>query len=263
MEQQQQELTPVAAPQQQDIAVASDTGSADMTSGLIRAAIDKDLDADKLEKLLRLYTEEAERRAKIAYAQAMNAAQSEMEPVRRDARNESTRSRFVRLETMHRKAYPIFTGHGFSLSHDEADSPVEGMTRYLCICRHVQGHSETYHVDLPLDDQGIHGKRNKTAVHAKVSSGSYARRVLEARIFNIAFCDDDDDGNAAGGRKPEPTITPKQVSALVELLDEADKPHSQALEYAGVEEMEDIPVGAYNKLASRLRGLIKQQGGRP
>ena len=211
-------------------------------------------DVDKLERIMAMWERDQDRRAKQEYFAAMNRAQAGIRPVVRDAQNPQTRSNYTRLETMHKAIAPVYTVHGFSVSHDEADGAQEKATRYVALCRHIGGHSESFHIDLALDDAGIQGSKNKTAVHAKASSSSYARRLLEARIFNVVFGGDDDDGNAASGPK---IVTDEQEATLRDLLDESGSDLAGFLRWAGVATLAAFPADKYSEAARILKARIK------
>jgi len=221
---------------------------------LLRIAVESNADVDKLERLMALQERWEATQARKAYYKAMRDTQEEIQPVVRDANNQQTRSNYTRLETMHKAISPIYTKHGFSVSHDEADSPHEGMTRYVALCRHIDGHSETTHIDLPLDDVGMQGKPNKTKVHAKASSSSYARRILEARIFNVVFGGDDDDGNAAGAA----VIDDKQMSTLLDWIDSTGTPIESILNWGKVKSLELFPAKMYDEAIRTLQAKAKK-----
>jgi hypothetical protein len=128
----------------------------------------------------------------------------------RDAENEQTKSRYVKLETITHRAKEIYTGHGFSLSFSEAESSIEKFKRIVCLVRHVEGHSESHWIDLPLD--GFSAKGNPIGamnpVQAAISTGSYGQRVLTCRVFNITIADTDLDGQS-----PNPPADPAAPKA--------------------------------------------------
>jgi len=217
-------------------------------TSLMHLAVDRGLDADQLEKIMAVWERDQANVARNQFYASMCKVQEDIRPVVRDANNHQTRSMYARLETVHKAISPIYTARGFSVSHDEDDSPQEGMTRYVAIVRHRDGHMETFHLDLPLDDAGIKGSVNKTGVHAKASSSSYARRILETRIFNVVFDNEDDDGNAAGDR----TISADDVKIIsLALKDCPPGTDFKVLKFAGVDTVPDIP-------AKKLFAILKK-----
>ncbi len=176
---------------------------------LIQMAIDKNLDVDKLERLLDMQKSYQADVALKAYADAMNLCQEEMPIVVRDKQNSATNSLYARLETVAMAMRPVYTKHGFSLDFTEADSPLEGHRRVVCEVTHVGGHKKQFHLDSKIDDVGVKGTANKTAIQGLGSMVSYLRRYLTLMIFNVVVSDEDNDGNSH-----EPTLTEEQMVIL-------------------------------------------------
>ncbi|WP_417618786.1 ERF family protein [Oceanisphaera sp.] len=180
-----------------------------------RAAMNPDVDIDKMERLLQMQERILNRNAEQEFNQAMARAQTDMRPVVRDAANEQTRSRYARLETIDRQVRPVYTNCGFSLSFGTDDCPIESHIRITCDVSHTGGHTKNYKVDMPLDMTGMKGNQNKTATHAHGSTMSYGRRYLTLLIFNIAMAHEDDDGQAAIEHR---SVTPFQMGQISQVL---------------------------------------------
>ena len=174
-------------------------------ASLIALAIDKGSDIDKLERLFDLEQRYNADKAKMAYAAAMAALQSELDPVKRDKENGQTSSMYASLEAVIKQLQPLKAKHGFSVSFNTEDGPESSISGVASLM-HIGGHSETFRLRLPLDAVGIKGNRNKTEIHATSSAVSYLRRYLEAMIFNVVFTDEDDDGQDAGIHEIEAVI---------------------------------------------------------
>jgi ERF superfamily len=166
-----------------------------------RATRDQTVDVEKMERLLVMAERLQAKRAESEYDQAMNAAQSEMQPVARDSDNPQTRSRYVSYGALDRAVRPIYTAHGFSLSFG---TRATGPDRVVVTCRvsHRAGHTERVEIDMPADGKGAKGGDVQTKTHATGSAVSYGMRYLLKMIFNIAVGEYDDDGNAAAGKRP-------------------------------------------------------------
>lgn len=168
---------------------------ADPMLGMIeRAARDPQVDIDKLERLLAIHREMQSEAKKTAYNAAMARVQARLKPVYRDAVNKQTQSTYARLETISDAITPVITEEGFSLSYDTADCPREGHIRIVCHVMHRDGHSELKHFDLALDDVGLKGNPNKTAIQASGSTISYGRRYLKCMVFDVVLTNEDNDG---------------------------------------------------------------------
>jgi hypothetical protein len=167
-----------------------------------RLARDKSVDIERLDRLLAMRERENARMAEQAWKAAMSAAQAEMEPVRADATNEQTRSRYASHAALDGAIRPIYTGHGLALTFDSGDAPLPDHVRIICDVSHSpDGHSRRYHLDMPVDGKGARGGDVMTKTHAMGSGITYGKRYLLGMIFNLAVTKDDD-GNAAGGKLP-------------------------------------------------------------
>lgn len=178
------------------------------TAGLLsiieKFATDPSIDPLKLEKMLDMQERIFNKNAELAFNSAMTDVQAALKPVFRNKHNDQTRSNFADFEQVWNAMNPVVTGHGFALSFGTDNSPLGGFIRIVCDCSHVQGHSRRYFVDLPIDNMGLKGNANKTALHGVGSTMSYGRRYLAMLIFNVALTNEDNDGN---GDALEPDIT--------------------------------------------------------
>lgn len=166
---------------------------------LLARAVERGMDPSQLKALVDLHEQMKAARAKEAFNLAMNAVQTEMPVIVRDAQNSHTQSSYIRLETLTHRAKPIYVAHGFSLSFSEQEAKAPNLRRHTCHIRHNEGHSEQHWIDLPVDGTGAKGgKSAMNEVQAAISTGSYAQRVLTCRVFNITIADTDLDGQ--GGR---------------------------------------------------------------
>lgn len=165
-----------------------------------RAATDPNVDIDKMERLLDMQERIFNKNAEMAFNSAMAIVQKETPRIKREADNPQTRSKYAKLESINQVLVPIYTENGFALSFGTGDTPSEGWQRITCKISHVGGHSASFFVDLPVDDEGLKGNTNKTKMHGAGSTMSYGRRYLTVLIFNITISDEDNDGNisAAG-----------------------------------------------------------------
>lgn len=184
-----------------------------------RAARDQNVDIDKMERLILMQERMHARRAELEFDNAMADAQQEMQPVRKDANNPQTRSKYASYGALDTAIRPVYTRHGFSLSFDTADGAPADCVRVVCKVAHRSGHRERPHIDIPADGKGAKGGDVMTKTHATGSAVSYGKRYLLCMIFNIAT-GNDDDGNRAGSR-PTPQTAPFAGNTLAEARREA------------------------------------------
>ena len=141
---------------------------------------------ETVERLFELQRQSRADQARIDYHRAFNAAQSELEPVRRTVLNEFTGSMYAKAEDIEAMLQPIIFSHGFSYSTSGDDEPAAtGMIPVKLLLRHVGGHEEKHRLELPLDAGGFKGSPNKTQVHATLSSYTYAGRCLLTYVWGI------------------------------------------------------------------------------
>lgn len=189
-----------------------------MMDMISQIALNPDADVEKLRAVMDMKMQMFNRGAEIEFNAAMALAQAEIEPVARTANNQQTKSKYAKLENIISQCSPVWTKHGFALSFDTGDCPLERHYRVTCEVSHRAGHSKHYHMDLPIDDAGINGTKNKTGVHGAGSTISYGKRYIACNIFNIAIKDEDNDAQHV--RQPAPqqqkqSITNQRLAAAI------------------------------------------------
>ncbi len=219
-----------------------------------RAALDPNVDIDKMERLLAMQERILDRQAEADFNAAMAAAQAEMLPVVRDAKNDQTNSKYARLEAIAKAIKPITSRHGFAPSFGTDDCPREDHYRITCDLTHAGGHSRRYHADIPLDLAGIKGNQNKTRTHAFGSTMSYGRRYLTLLMFDIAT--EDDDGNTAGAGA---TVSAEQYIRLRDLIQEVDANESAFLKYYRATSLETFPAGKFDAAMKQLEAKRQKE----
>lgn len=163
-----------------------------------RAAINPDVDIDKMERLLNMQERIVDKQAEQDWNTAMTKAQLAMPIIKPDGENTHTVSKYAKYETINKVIKPIYADNGFSLTFGQGKGD-EVNIKVTCDVAHIGGYTKQYFIDLPPDTLGIGGKRNKTDIHGTASAFSYAQRYLVKLIFNLTISGEDDDGNAAGG----------------------------------------------------------------
>ena len=168
-----------------------------------RAALNPDIDVEKMERLLAMQERIFNRNAEAAFNSGMSECQSEIRPIAADAENKQTHSFYATYAKLDKALRPIYTKHGFSISYDTADSPKPEHVRVVAYVAHSGGHTRTYRVDMPADGKGAKGGDVMTKTHASGAANSYGMRYLLKMIFNVAIGEDDTDGNGPKNEEPE------------------------------------------------------------
>jgi hypothetical protein len=166
-----------------------------------RAAFTADFDVAKLQALLDMREAEEMRRAEKAFNAALVRAQSEMSPIVADANNPQTRSRYGDLCCARPRDSPTLHRLAPSFGTEPLNEPDK--MRVVGILGQLEGFARRYQIDMPIDTKGARGGDVMTRTHATGSALTYGKRYLMIAMFNLSIADnDDDDGNAAGGRRP-------------------------------------------------------------
>ena len=157
------------------------------TGALLQMAVSKDLDVDKLEKLIELKTREEDRKCKQAFDRHFTEMQAEFEPI--DRTKDGYNCKYAPLPLMVKKYAPIISKHGFSYKWRE--TAIENGKRVTIIIS-GWGHTddETF-FDVPIVKST--GSQNEIQVMGTMSS--YGNRYTFKSGFGITEIDEDTDGN--------------------------------------------------------------------
>ena len=241
--------TAIATTQPQDVlaAVLADTDRL------------KELEIDKVERLFALAREMQADGARREFAEAFNAVQLEMEPVRKLGWNGHTKSHFARQEEVAQMLDPIILSNGFSRSMSSTDSPTDGLMRFVLLLRHNGGHEERHHLDAPNDSVGAKGAGNKTALHGMASSYTYCERHLLCKVFGVQVVSDDD-GNAAAGVGPgSEKISESQADDLETMMSDVNANQARFVKHFKVDAVRDLPVSRLKEAVALLEAKRGQR----
>ena len=188
---------------------------------ILSNAVDKGANIETIERLVALHNQMEEREAKASFDEAMNAAQKEMEPVRTNAENPQTRSRYATYKAIDKIMRPIYTRHGFSLSFNTEDTANEAVVKIVCYVARGK-YERKYQLVMPSDGKGARGGDVMTKTHATGAALTYGKRYLLCDIFNIVI-GDDKDGNVyeSSGEKIEWIQNAKDRAELKRIYQDA------------------------------------------
>ena len=219
----------------------------------------KELEIDKVERLFALAREMQADSARREFAEAFNAVQLEMAPVRKLGWNGHTKSHFARQEEVAQMLDPIILSHGFSRSMSSTDSPTDGLMRFVLLLRHNGGHEERHHLDAPNDSVGMKGSGNKTALHGMASSYTYCERHLLCKVFGVQVVSDDD-GNAAAGVGPgSELISIDQHDDLLATIHEVGADMGRFLKHFKLDSVGAMPVSRLKEAIALLEAKRGQR----
>jgi len=182
-------MNAITKPKSQDGQVVAVSETAAILSVIERAALNPDVDIDKMERLLQMQERIVARNAKAAYSAAMSDMQRDLPTISKLGVNTHTEKTYGRWEDIHAAITPVLSDHGFALTF--RTSTVDKVT-VTAVLSHREGHAEETSLTLPSD-----AGKGRNDVQAIGSSISYGKRYTACAILNINVGGEDDDGKAA------------------------------------------------------------------
>lgn len=208
---------------------------------VIQRAIDSNVDAANLERLIAMYERIEKMNAERAYNASMRDCQAELFNVVHDSKNTHNNSTFAELSTVITRLKPIWTHHGFAISFYEGEPMKKEWIRVCADVMHVGGHTKLHYIELPVDGQGSQGSRSgMNPVQGVGSSHSYARRYLIFDIFNLSHSERDLDGVGV-----EVTVNDDQAEWIHKMLNETGADVEGFMRWAGVAKVEELPQARF------------------
>jgi hypothetical protein len=105
---------------------------------------------------------------------------------------------------------------------------------------------------LPVDGKGAQGKDVMTKTHATGAGVSYGKRYLAGMIFNLAFTEDDNDGNQVAA-----AVNAAQLANLEKVLKPFDDFRKKKfLEKFKIDSLADLPKSQYNKAIDVINQVV-------
>lgn len=245
----------IAIPQSNDPTIA-------MIQVIERAAVNPDVDIDKMERLMNMQERMINRNAEIEFNESMAAVQSEVGFISADLDNSQTRSRYASYNQMNNALRPVYTKHSFALSFNSEPRTEKNMMAVICYVTHKGGHTRKYVIDMPADGKGAKGNDVMTTTHAAGAASSYGMRYLLKMIFNISVGEEDTDGNMPQAETIV-YISDEQVNTLHAKITENNVNEKGFYNWMKAElkikELEKIPVNFYDHVDKRIDSAIRAQ----
>ena len=177
------------------------------------------------------------------------AFQQAFEGVTKGRKNTFTDSTYANLDDVWNAAEPVLSAHGLLAKQTlRLDSGRTILNCKICLIDTDQSIESEAYID---DDKGpqIFG-----------SELSYKKRYLLCTMLNIVE-NNDDDGNA-GADKPTATLTEKQHSEMIDLIDvtntEMDKFNEHLANVFKVEEIEQLTIRQASTVVAQLKTKYKR-----
>lgn len=233
---------------------------APMVAMIERIAMDPNIPIDRLEKMLEMkyqmedrqreqLREDREYEAKRAYFAAMSACQKQMPVVKKNQRNDHTKSNYADLAAIEEQAMPIIYEFGFGVSFQPDGYNELGELSIKWEISHAGGYVRNGVGHIPVDGAGSQGKVNKTGTQAFGSTATYGRRYLLCMLFNIST-GDDRDGNAP--LEKAEYITIEQVNQIRDLIEEVGADLVKFLAVGKIESLSQIRANDFDAAINLL-----------
>lgn len=226
--------------------------SAAMLQIISTAAMNPEVDIDKMERMMVMHEKLLNRDAQMAYNSAMSKLQSELPTITENGQievNKVIRSKYAKFEDINEAIRPLLKKHGFSVSF-KSDF-VEQMLDVTGIISHKQGHSEQTTMRLPFDTSG-----SKNNVQAIGSSVSYGKRYCVCMLLNIATGGEDNDGNTM----PETPlfVTEKDIKQLIGAAKSVGQDEKYICKKANIPSIDKLLVSRYAPCMNHLQSLMEK-----
>ncbi len=208
-----------------------------------RAALNPNVDIDKMERLLQMQERVIAIQAKAEHAAAKTAAMAEMPTIPKRGRGHND-ARYATLEDIISITRPVLSRHGLILDFGvTVDGDHIIVTAKIT---HQNGHEETTSLPLPFDKSG-----SKNAVQAIGSSQTYGQRYTAQAILGLSLGEDTDDDGAAGGAGP--TVSPEQFTILRDLIETSGSREAAMLKAFGAPSLEQFPAAKFDDAVAALK----------
>lgn len=226
-------------------------------SEILRAAVERDMPVESLEKMLAMYQTVKADEARRAFGAAMAAFQADC-PVIAKSSTASFETRggarasykYAELDEIANTIRACCAKHGLSYSWD--CSTTQNLLTCVCTVRHSGGHSSTAQFAVPVDG----GSPLMSTAQRHAATLTYAKRQSLVQALGLITGEPDDDG---ADNKGGPAITEHQAANIDALIDDVKADRAAFLTYFGVGKIADLPAAQHRKAIDMLE---KKRGGR-
>lgn len=165
---------------------------------LLALAISKDLDIEKLERLMELQERWEVKQAKSAFYEATTEFQSICPEIKKTKTVNYTTSKgkteykYAPLPEIIAQIKNPLKKCGLSFRWEQEDT--ENLIKITCIVTHISGHSESTYLSGVFDETG-----SKNLIQARGSTVTYLQRYTLIPALGLSSADTDDDGRGSSG----------------------------------------------------------------
>lgn len=171
-------------------------------AALMQIALSKNMDLDKLEKMLELQTKYEERKAKKAFVKAMATFKANPPDIYKDKINLQFDSMYTSLSGLVNKTIPELSKHGFSHNWNYGTAE-NGNPEVTCVLTHELGHSISVTQDAaPIQSKNKAGQIVTNPIQQTKCTQTYLKITTFEAVTGLVSKEAnlDDDGNAVGSK---------------------------------------------------------------
>ena len=228
------------------------------SASLLSLAIEKDLDIEKLERLIALRDRERADQAARAFAAAMAAFQQRCPAIDKGKLVDYVTKSGVRIHYRHAELKdiqavikPICGELGLSYSWTNVIQDRQLTT--TCTVLHREGHSRSASFTCPVENSNPGMSDQQKPAGAL----TFGERYTIIQAFGLVTAEPDTDGESGAAAEK---ITEQQAGDLVALAEEVGVKIERVLRAAMVEKVEDIPAARYPAIVHTLEAKRGQVG---
>lgn len=216
--------------------------AAALISILERAALNPDMDVERVQRMYEMFERASARNARSAYDSALADMQPRLPVVEKRGRGHND-TQYALWEDIAEAVTKVTAQYGFSLTFrvKKVDATVE----VTAILAHREGHREETTLALPIDASG-----HKNAVQAIGSSTSYGKRYTAGLLLNIITKGEDNDG---GNPEHLQTVDDTQLQQLQSTITLVGASLEGFLRYMKVENLSQIKASDFNRAMTALK----------
>jgi hypothetical protein len=217
-----------------------------------RLALDPTVSVEKMDHILQMQERILDRRARMAFAEAIADAKAEMPAILKNKHVgfESKKEGAAKTDYWHedfaeiaKTIDPILGKFGLSYRFRTVGKPGEPVT-VTCIVAHREGHQEETTLTAPHDASG-----NKNPLQAIGSSVTYLQRYTLKAALGLAASRDDDAQSISNAMD---MASPEQIDALKAIAAKAERELSAVLEWAKVDDIAKLTAAKCDEAIAQL-----------
>lgn len=226
---------------------------------LLQAAVENNVDADQLEKLMDLQERYEANQARRAFAEAMARFQAKCPRIAKTGKAKVRMKSggeygytFPKLDEILSTIQPHLDANGLSVAF--SDFRIENhMLSLSCVVRHCGGHAEDFPFAVPVDEGMSINKMQQVGV-----SNSYCKRYALCNALNLVGTDLDNDGNLPQGGGEPAAISDKQLVQIREHLEALEVDEAEFCKFLKVEDLESLPVSGFGRAMNAINAKRRQ-----